>query len=155
MIYFEGERLINTDCDIIIHECYCKKTDMDEVNEILFQLYRDAKKLNEDYNGTDIEKIKTVRMSVDKKTKKIIVNFYSKFSKELTSNKDLEEVNLKNYEETLISLCNMLETLQKKAPVKVGFMNLQANDGRNTMEIWRILMETSQKYGIDFHIIEV
>lgn len=155
MIYFEGERLINTDCDIIIHECYCKKTDMDEVNEILFQLYRDAKKLNEDYNGTDIEKIKTVRMSVDKKTKKIIVNFYSKFSKELTSNKDLEEVNLKNYEETLISLCNMLETLQKKTPVKVGFMNLQANDGRNTMEIWRILMETSQKYGIDFHIIEV
>lgn len=155
MIYFEGEKLINTDCDIIIHECYCKKSDMDEVNEILFQLYRDAKKLNEDYNGTDIEKIKTVRMSVDKKTKKIIVNFYSKFSKELTRNKDLEEVNLKNYEETLISLCNMLETLQKKAPVKIGFMNLQANDGRNTMEIWRILMETSQKYGIDFHIIEV
>ena len=59
MIYFSKENINNTDCDIIMHECFCKKTDKDIINEYLFNKFDVAQKAHQEYIGPEIEKIKT------------------------------------------------------------------------------------------------
>lgn len=156
MIYLRGEKLDETDCDIIIHECFCKKTEKDIVNEYIFSKFDVAKRAHEEYSGVDIEKVKTMKLTVDEKSKKIIINVYTKLNKKLNKEKTMRKINQTNYEETIEQFFKMMKSVKTRKPdVKIGLMNLTEDDGRDTMKIWSTLMEKSKEHDIDIHILDV
>lgn len=155
MIYASGEKLLETDCDIIVHECFCKKEERNKVNEIMFGLYKQAQEAHEKYKESDIEKINTLRLSVVDEKKIIVINMYSKLNKKITNDKGMSEMNIKNFNEATDNLFEILKGLKEKKTFKVGYVNSIEKDGRNKMELWEILFKKSMEYNVDVHLLEL